>query len=510
MEQNSEDINYKDAYETEAVQARQFAASLEKSQSKIEALEYELKQLRGMLSGKKPERFVVSNKNEDAPTLFDVPVIEELTPAQVKVISYEKTIAKKQVSKHQGRNSFPEGLRREEIIINPSAIDISFAKKIGEDITEVLSYTPAELFVKRIIRTKYQDLTTGIIHQEGAAARGFERSKVDITIPAQLLVSKYVDHLPLDRQIKMFARLGLTLSNSSINNWINAAGYYLSPLYDKHKELVLNSNYLHADETTIKVMDSDKKGSTHQGYYWVYQSSINKLVLFEYQKGRGREGPREMLKYFSGYLQTDGYQAYELFDKKEGIVLIHCMAHARRKFVEALPNDKLRSEHALSEMQKLYVIERYIQDNTLTGEAKKNYRIQNAKPILAALKVWMIQAYSEVLPNSIIGKALHYNLQRWDRLSVYADTALLNIDNNPVENSIRPVALGRKNYLFAGNHVAAQRAAMFYSLLATCKNYNINPYDWFCDVLDKINDHHINKIEELLPQNWRLSKSTSI
>lgn len=502
MEQNNEHINLKKAYDEQVL-------ILEKKDSKIESLEFELKQIKKLIYLGKAERFVASKKGEDAPTLFDVPVIEALTPSQVRTITYEKAITKKQASKHLGRNGFPESLRREEIVINPTDINLSFAKKIGEDITEVLSYVPAELFVKRVVRPKYQDVSTGIIHQQKAPVRGFERSKVDVTIPAQMIVSKYVDHLPLDRQIKMFARLGLTISDSSINNWINAAGYFITPLYEKHKELVLNTNYLHADETTIRVMDTDKKGSTHQGYYWVYQSNANKLVLFEYQKGRGRQGPREMLKYFKGYLQTDGYQVYEEFGKQEGIVLIHCMAHARRKFVEALPNDKQRGEHVLSEIQKLYAIERHIQEAAFNEDQKQAYRIENAKPILIALKQWMLTAYQEVLPSSIIAKALHYSLQRWDRLSLYADTSLLHIDNNPVENSIRPVALGRKNYLFAGSHSAAQRAAMFYSLMATCKNHGINPYDWLSDVLNRINEHSINKIEELLPQNWTPSATIS-
>ena len=507
MEQNNEDIDYKKAYESQGSVVKHYEQSLEKSNSKIESLKFELKQLRKLIFLGKHERFVSSKNEADAPTLFDVPVIEEVSPAQFKTITYKKSTSKKGANKHVGRNGFPDSLRREEFIINPTAVNLSFAKKIGEDVTEILSYTPAELFVKKIIRPKYQELSTGVIYQHKAPIRGFERSKVDVTIPAQLLVSKYVDHLPIDRQIKMFSRLGLTLSDSSINNWMNAAGYFLTPLYDKHKELVLNASYLHADETTIRVMDTDKKGTTHQGYYWVYQSHIDKLVLFEYQKGRGREGPREMLKYFKGYLQTDGYQVYEEFGKQEGIVLIHCMAHARRKFIEALTNDKGRSEYILAEIQKLYAIERNIQDNALNEEDKLNYRIANAKPILLSLKQWMLTAYQEVLPASLIGKALHYSLQRWDRLSLYAETAILHIDNNPVENSIRPVAIGRKNYLFAGSHKAAQRAAMFYSLLATCKNHLINPYEWLTDVLNRINEHPINKIEELLPQNWKPTQS---
>lgn len=223
MEQNSEHIDLKKAYDEQVL-------ILEKKDSKIESLEFELKQIKKLIYLGKAERFVASKKGEDAPTLFEVPVIEALTPSQVRTITYEKAITKKQASKHLGRNGFPESLRREEILINPTDINLSFAKKIGEDIKEVLSYVPAELFVKRVVRPKYQDVSTGIIHQQKAPVRGFERSKVDVTIPAQMIVSKYVDHLPLDRQIKMFARLGLTISDSSINNWINAAGYFITPL----------------------------------------------------------------------------------------------------------------------------------------------------------------------------------------------------------------------------------------------------------------------------------------
>jgi transposase len=523
MDKNTQHIDLKKAYEEQLLMLEEKELMLEKKVTiieekelmleekatiieakdlKIAALEHELKQLTNLIFLRKQEKFIPSKKEETAPTLFDVPAIEEIKPAQVKTITYDKTLTKKQANKG-GRAAFPEQLRREEVVINPTEIDLKFAKKIGEDVTEILSYTPAELFVKRIIRTKYQEVSTGNIYQHQAPARGFERSKVDVSIPAQLLVSKYVDHLPIDRQIKMFARLGLTISDSSINNWMNAAGYFLTPLYEKHKELVLNSHYLHADETTIRVMDSNKKGTTHQGYYWVYQSHADKLVLFEYQRGRGKEGPREMLKYFKGYLQTDGYQVYEEFGKKDGIVLIHCMAHARRKFMEALDNDKVRAEYVLEQMQRLYAIERYIKDHALNGNNKLNYRKEHAKPILASLGEWMLNAYQEVLPASVIGKALQYSLQRWARLSVYAETDLLHIDNNPIENSIRPVALGRKNYLFAGSHHAAQRAAMFYSLLATCKNYGVNPYEWLKDVLNRINEHPNNKITELLPQNWK-------
>jgi transposase len=201
-------------------------------------------------------------------------------------------------------------------------------------------------------------------------------------------------------------------------------------------------------------------------------------------------------------LQSDGYAGYDIFKDHPDITLFYCMAHARRKFHEALSNDKERASYALSQIQQLYAIERHCRQNSIAHEALKQYLLDHAAPVLQALRTWMQQAYAEVLPKSAIGKALDYSLQRWDGLSLYATNGMLNIDNNPVENSIRPVALGRKNYLFAGSHAAAERGAIFYSLFATCKVHGVNPYDWLKDVLDKLAYWKLVNIDELLPQNW--------
>jgi transposase len=252
-------------------------------------------------------------------------------------------------------------------------------------------------------------------------------------------------------------------------------------------------------------LDKDKKDSTHRGYYWVYQNSIDKIVFFDYQEGRGREGPTEILKNFTGYLQTDGYVAYDVFDKKDNITQIHCMAHARRMFNDALDNDEVRASHAMGEIQKLYTIERICKEQQLNFAEIKEVRQRKAVLILRNLGLWLQQQHVQVLPQSLIGKAIAYSLQRWERLSRYTDDGRLNIDNNPVENSIRPVALGRKNYLFAGSHEAAKRSGMLYSLLGTCKMHGIEPYSWLKDVLQTIADHPINKISELFPHRWKKS-----
>lgn len=264
---------------------------------------------------------------------------------------------------------------------------------------------------------------------------------------------------------------------------------------------MLQSGYLHADETPLKVLDKDKKSATHRGWFWVYQNSISGLVLFDYRQGRGREGPKEMLKDFKGHLQTDGYSVYDFFKQKEGVTVLHCMAHARRMFYDALENDTARADYALQQFGLLYDVERKAALLSTPDEVKA-LRQKEAVPVLQSFEQWMKAAYIKLPPKSAIAQALQYSAGRWKELSIYTTDGKLNIDNNPVENSIRPVAIGRKNYLFAGSHEAAQRSAILYSLMGTCKLHNINAFIWLSDVLKRLPAHPINKIEELLPHNW--------
>lgn len=278
---------------------------------------------------------------------------------------------------------------------------------------------------------------------------------------------------------------------------------HLISLYDLHKQYVLASHYLHVDETTIQVLDDDKKGKTHQGYYWLYHNSEQKSVLFDYRRGRDHEGPDDILKDFQGHLQTDGYAAYDHFDKRPGIIMLGCMSHARRKFYDALQNDKDKSEYALVMFGQLYALERRMEDEGLDKEEVLKLRQEQAVPVLKTLKEWMLKELPKVLPTSPTGKAMSYFLKRWDKLIVYTTDGTLKIDNNPVENAVRPVAIGRKNYLFAGSHDAAQRAAMIYSLFATCRYHQINPYDWLKDVLERLHLYTTSNMADLLPQNWK-------
>jgi transposase len=314
--------------------------------------------------------------------------------------------------------------------------------------------------------------------------------------------------LPINRQLQRFERAGVTIAQSTANDWMRNTLQSIAGLYELHKKQVLESSYLHIDETTIRVQDENKKGTTHLGYYWVYHNSEKKLALFDYRKGRGREGPEEMLKNFKGYIQTDGYNVYDDFDKRTDITQLNCMAHSRRKFSEAMNNDGPRASYVLEKMQLLYAVERRIKEEHLKPDQILELRQSASVPVLKELKEWMLTQAGNVSSKSPIGKAIAYSLTRWDKLSVYITNARLQIDNNPVEREIRPVAMGRKAYLFAGSHDAASRAAMIYSLFATCRMHKINPYNWLKDVLQRMTDYTTKNLHELLPQNWKPNEPT--
>jgi transposase len=491
----------------QAASAADYKSLYEQSEIRIVALEQQLQQLQKMIFGSRHERFIPSAANDPQLSLdIKAEATASVSITSTKQISYTRTnISVEQKSlQHPGRMKLPESLRREEIVIQP-AEDITDCKQMGEEITEVLEYQPGELYVKQYKRVKYARPDNAGVLIGKLPSRPIEKAMAGEGLLAQIVIDKYVDHLPLYRQMQRFERAGVKLSYSTLTDWVSDTCKLITPLFEALKAEVLKSNYLHADETPIKVIDKDKKGQTHRGYYWVYQNSINKIVFFDYQEGRGREGPMEILQNFKGYLQTDGYVAYDVFDKGENITQIHCMAHARRMFNDALDNDQAVAEHAMQEIQKLYTIERICKEQNLSFAEIKAVRQIKSVPILGSLGKWMKEQYIHATPKSSTGKALAYSIERWEKLSLYTENGMLNIDNNPVENSIRPVALGRKNYLFAGSHEAAKRSGMLYSLLGTCKMHNIEPYTWLKNVLQTIADHPINKIHELLPHRWNKS-----
>ena len=468
----------------------------------ITTLQHELNNLKKLVFASKNERFIAANSSSSQMSL-DIQTEEVATCSVVKARKIEYIRNTTEVSReHPGRTKLPEHLERREIIIKPIE-EIEGWKKIGDEVTEELEYEPGKLFVNRYVRPKYVLPDNRGIIIAPMADRPLPKAIVGPGLLAQIIIDKYVDHLPLYRQMERFKREGIAIAYSTIGDWIKNGCALIDPLGEALKKLILQSDYLHADETPAKVLDKNKKGTTHRGYYWVYHNSIDGLVWFDYQQGRGREGPVEILKDFKGYLQTDGYAVYDFFKGKEDVEVLHCMAHARRKFFEAKDNNKDIAEYALEQIGLLYDIERKAKEQQLNAGEIYELRQKESLPILQSLGKWMKEIYVRSLPKSTIGKALGYSIERWPELMVYASDGKLNIDNNPVENSIRPVAIGRKNYLFAGSHEAAGRSALLYSLMGSCKLHGINPFIWLRDVLQRINNHPINRIGELLPHNWK-------
>ena len=293
----------------------------------------------------------------------------------------------------------------------------------------------------------------------------------------------------------------IKIPDSTINGWVATCLDRLQILYDYSASLIKKQDYLQVDETTIKVQDPKLKGKTHLGYYWVYRAPVDGSVLFEYHSSREGKHVFNSLKDFKGYLQTDGYAGYNAIAVREDIIHLACMAHIRRKYDEAPSNDRPRAEKALLFIQKLYAIEREAQE--LNAEERKELRLQKALPIINEMGKWIADENKKVLPKSTIGKAFKYSIERWDEASNYLYNGNLEIDNNMIENAIRPIALGRKNYLFAGSHDAAQRAAMIYTFFAQCKIAKVNPSDWISHALLSILQTKPSQYDSLLPANYR-------
>lgn len=462
--------------------------------NKIASLENQLQQLYKLISGFKSESFI-TGAVVDQLSLFAEDTVKTAQETPQQTITYTRD-----KKKHQGRNALPEHLPVREVIIEPEE-DTTGLKKIGEEVTETLEYTPASLVKRRTVRPKYAKADQQGVLIAPLPTRPIDKSIAEACLLAHILVGKYIDHLPFYRQIQMFKRdFGWEPAQSTMSDWMSGCCKLLEPLYNTLKQKILESNYIQADESPIKVLDSDKKGSTHQGYQWVYHDPVQKLVLFNYRKGRGQHGPKELLAHYNGYLQCDGYTVYDKIGAGPNIVLAGCLVHARRKFYDALDSDRKRAQTALEFFRKMYLEERAVKEEAPNDFGqRKLVRQEKIQPLLVQIKAWIEQEQFNVLPKSPIGKAMAYFVNQYPKLEAIFEDGRIELDNNLIENAIRPMAIGRKNYLFCGSHDAAQNAAMLYSFFGSCKMQNINPREWLEDTLQKIPDHSIQKLEELLP-----------
>ena len=413
----------------------------------------------------------------------------------------------------------------EQVILTPDNLDKNLYKKIGQEVTHIVEHKPGLLYIKEIIREKW-----GLKDNTSVAPKGMSgvliapmpllpiyKGIAGASLLSEILLQKYEYHMPYYRQIKQYSHLGMKgLTESTVDGWFKQTMPLLRPLYEALKSEVMKAAYVQADETTTPVINKETHKAAKE-YLWMVRAVMERLVIFHYDQGSRAGAVIESLanRYnFKGYLQCDGFAGYETaFKTKPDVRLVNCMVHIRRHFEQALDENRQMAEHALREIQHLYRIEHMCDEAEMSFDERKAKRQELSKPIMEALKMWMETEGVKYSESSQTGKAITYAYTRWDNMMRYLEDGMLLLDNNLAENEIRPITLGRKNYLFCGNHEAAENMAVVCSLLATCRNHDVNPRDYLNDVIGQMPYHAKASHEELiglLPHKWKLTHPEAV
>ena len=498
----------------------------ESLQSRIKELTAQIAWLNRQLFGRKSEKLPIIDPNY--PDLFAGMLPENAQQiADAHDEAVEKIVKTKEERRQEKKNRIMmEDLPvLEQVILTPDNLDTDLYKKIGQEVTRIVEHKPGQLYIKEIIREKW-----GLKDNTVAAPNGMSgvliapmpllpiyKGIAGASLLAEILLQKYEYHMPYYRQIKQYSHLGMKgLTESTVDGWFKQTMELLKPLYEVLKAEVMKADYIQADETTTPVMNKDTHKAAKE-YLWMVRAVMERLVLFYYDQGSRAGAVIESLanRYnFKGYLQCDGFAGYETaFRTNPDVLLVNCMVHIRRHLEQALDENRPMAEHGLKEIQHLYKIEHMCDDASLSFEERKAKRQELSKPIMEAMKLWMETEGVKYSESSQIGKAITYAYTRWDNMMRYLEDGRLLLDNNLAENEIRPVTLGRKNYLFCGNHEAAENMAVVCSLLATCRNHNVNPRDYLNDVISQMPYHAKASYEELLqllPNKWKLTHQESV
>lgn len=425
----------------------------------------------------------------------------------------QKRRAKSKSEPHRPAKYSYCGLEERVRTVYPEGVNIDEYDQIGKDMTRILHRDPAKVWVevieRPILRLKADKQSPDpIIKQAPAPQAVIGGNHVGADLLAQLVIDKYVYHLPEYRQVKQYAHMGVTLPTSTVNDWIHAVANKLYPLYELLGEEIRSREYLQIDEVPWRIADSP--GKCRKGYAWQFFDATpdSHGLYFYYHKG-SRSGaiPRAQLKNFKGTIQTDGYGVYNYFEQQSDVTLLGCMAHVRRKFIEAQNSHQQQASKAVGYIALLYELEENLRERHATTEQIAYERQQKALPIMEAMEEWMKVAAAHCTPSDLLGKALDYAYKLWPRLRRYANNGIYQIDNNPVERYQRPSVMGRKNYLFSKNDRGAEDNAVFYSLLESCQIVGVNPIQWMIHVLNNLHkDTSEKKIEKMLPYNYKKSQ----
>ena len=496
-------------------------------QERIKELTAQVAWLNRQLFGRKSEKLRAYDPN--IPDLFADEFAGLQHQAEEKrdeaVGKIEKESAEVRKQNRQNRKMIEDLPVLETETIEPTGVDLSLYRRIGEEITKVVKHKPGMLYVKEIIRPKYALKDSTMLPPAGQ--KGVEIAPMplmpvdkciaDTSLLAEILLQKYEYHVPFYRQIRQYRHLGLKgLTESTLDGWFKKTVELLKPLYESLKKEVFSCDYVQADETTIPVINRGKHKAERE-YLWMVRSVMEKLVIFHYDMGSRSGSVIESLAsqyHFKGYLQCDGFAGYETaFKTNPDVRLVNCMAHIRRDFEHALGENKKEAEYGLAQIQYMYRIEHCCDKAGLSSDGRKAKRRELTRPIMEAMKTWMETEGIKYSPQSLIGKAVSYAYTRWDNMMRCLEDGRLLLDNNLAENAIRPIALGRKNYLFCGNHEAAVNMSVICSLLATCKAHDVNPRDYLKDIIAQMPYHKKSADEELLnllPHKWKLQHPESL
>lgn len=468
--------------------------------SRIEELEFELDWMKRQLFGTKAERFIPDDELQMA---LDLGVVSAPPTEQLKKkITYERKPPREKGVQGHGRGQMPTHLPIIEKIIEPDE-DVSEMVRIGEEVSWYYDMEPASLHVVRTVRPKYARPEHDGVVTADLPALPIEKGNAGPGLITRVLVDKFVYHLPLFRQRKRFkSEYDVHFSDSWLNDIVKGGIFLLEPLHREYVGLLLKADYLCADETPIPVLCKDKRGKTHRGYFWVYYDPLQKIVIFDYRKSRSRAGPSDFLRDYQGsILQVDGYDGYNEIISRKALTRAACMDHVRRKFDRAKGNDCSRAVYALSVMREWYKVESDAKAEGISLEERFERRTAHTVPSMREFHKWLNDQLPLVFPKSGIGMAIQYALNQWPYFEAFMTDPRVEISNIATENAIRPVALGRKNYMFMGSHEAAQRAAIVYSLVGTAKAHGVDPFGHIKELLTKLPSAMMSEIPNLmLPQ----------
>ena len=480
-------------------QNQQLLLQNEGLQSLIRQLQQQIEQLLRQLYGKRSEKNKAASSQEDE------------SSDTTKEASVKATAKNSGLKKGPKRNPLPEHLWREEVKLELTEQERvckacgHMACAIGCETSEQLEYIPARLYVKRFVRYKYACPCKGAgVLLAPMPAQPIDKGIAGPGLLADVLISKYQDAMPLYRQAMRFKRHGVDIPESTLCDWVNYAATWLAPIVATMKADLLMSHKLHTDDTPIPVL---AKGKTTTARLWVYladgSSNTPACTVYDFTSTRSAQGPAHFLANYQGYLQADAYPGYARLYQTGHIKEVGCWAHARRKFfditqlLKGAPSD---AHTALTYIAKLYHIERHAL--AVVPLARYFYRRRYAKPILQRFRRWLVRKQRQHLPKSPIAQAVNYVLSNWHALTCYLTRPYLSIDNNAAERAIKPLVIGRKNYLFCGSAEGGRRAAIIYSIIQTCKQHDINAFDYLRDVLTRLPTHKQSHIRELLPYHW--------